>query len=155
MHLLPCPEPFPVSWPLPLKKWTVLGAAQAGNGMYSVSKRLAHHISPIARIFILEGLVPIACSFVVWWLLPDSPERARFLTKEEKEFIINRIAVDTGSGRGHVTNADKINMSHIKRGLSEWRIYLMILVYWANSVGVYGYVHSHESLSSFKPQGMC
>jgi hypothetical protein len=68
------------------------------------------------RIFILEGLVPVAISFVIWKLLPDSPETARFLTKDEKEFIINRLAVETGSGQGRVTNADKIKPLHVFAG---------------------------------------
>ncbi len=29
-------------------------------------------------IFILEGLLPVAGSFCVWFLLPDDPETARF-----------------------------------------------------------------------------
>jgi MFS family permease len=71
------------------------------------------------RIFILEGLVPVAISFVIWKLLPDSPETARFLTKEEKEFVINRLAMETGSGQGRVTNADKIQSHHVWAGKSS------------------------------------
>ncbi|KAH8647377.1 major facilitator superfamily domain-containing protein [Xylariales sp. PMI_506] len=90
-------------------------------------------------IFILEGLVPILMSFVVWYILPDSPEAARFLKKEEKEFIINRIAVETGSGKGHVTNQDKIKKHHVIAALTEWKTWVMITVFWANTVGVYGF----------------
>lgn len=92
----------------------------------------------MTRIFILEGLFPVAIAPAIWFVLPDSPEQAKFLKKDEKEFIINRIAVETGSGRGHVTNQDKINRHYIRAGLSDWKIWAMILVYWANSVGVYG-----------------
>lgn len=75
---------------------------------------------------------------MLYFILPDSPERAKFLTKKEKEFVINRLAIETGSGRGHVTNSDKIKMEHIKAGFSDWKVYAMIFVYWGNSVGVYG-----------------
>ncbi|KAK0303398.1 hypothetical protein LTR01_008126 [Friedmanniomyces endolithicus] len=74
-------------------------------------------------IFMLEGLVPVALSLIIWKLLPDSPETASFLTKHEKEFIINRLALETGSGHGRVTNADKINMKLIFAAFKEWRIY--------------------------------
>jgi MFS family permease len=74
-------------------------------------------------IFILEGLVPISVSFVLYFILPDSPETARFLTPHEKEFLINRLALETGSGKGRVTNTDRITFSHIKAAFGEWKIW--------------------------------
>ena len=68
----------------------------------------------------------------------SSPEIASFLDKREREFIVNRLAAETGSGAGRVTNTDKIRLHHVLSGLKEWRIWAMIVVYWGNSVGVYG-----------------
>ena len=62
-----------------------------------------HFSNTLRRIFILEGLMPVTMSFVLYFILPDNPETARFLTKSEKEFIINRLALETGSGKGRVT----------------------------------------------------
>jgi hypothetical protein len=76
----------------------------------------------------------------MWKILPDSPETASFLTKREKEFVINRIAVDTGSGQGHVTNNDKIRPRHVIAAFKDWKIWVMIVVFWGNAVGVYGCV---------------
>lgn len=67
-------------------------------------------------IFILEGLVPFLISFVIWRILSDSPETARFLTREEKEFLVSRLATETGSGHGQVTNQDGIRLHHVKSG---------------------------------------
>jgi MFS family permease len=89
-------------------------------------------------IFILEGLVPVVMSFFLYFILPDSPERASFLTKHEKEFIINRLALETGSGHGRVTNDDKIRWHHIKAAFSEWKIWGAVVMFWANTIGVYG-----------------
>lgn len=89
-------------------------------------------------IFILEGLVPVATSLVVWRILPDSPETASFLEPREKEYVINRLAVETGSGEGRVTNSDKIKFHHITSAFKEWKIWGKVLVYWGNSVGIYG-----------------
>ena len=61
-------------------------------------------------IFLIEGLVPVATALVIWKILPDSPETASFLTQEERDFLVNRLAVDTGTGAGRVTNQDKIKM---------------------------------------------
>jgi hypothetical protein len=74
----------------------------------------------------------------MWKILPDCPETASFLKEDEKEFIIDRIAVDTGTGQGHVTNNDKIRPHHVWSALREWKIWALIVVYWGNSVGVYG-----------------
>ena len=90
-------------------------------------------------IFILEGLVPVALSLVIWKVLPDDPETASFLDKREKEFIINRLALETGSGHGRVTNADKITMRHIWDGLMEYKIWCAWVMFWASTIGVYGF----------------
>ena len=90
-------------------------------------------------IFIIEGLVPVAASFCIYFLLPDRPETARFLTKEEREFVINRIALQTGSGRGRITNNDKVTMAHIRAAFSDWKVWLAIVPFWACSIGTYGF----------------
>ncbi|TKA44529.1 hypothetical protein B0A54_04479 [Friedmanniomyces endolithicus] len=97
-------------------------------------------------IFMLEGLVPVALSLVIWKLLPDSPETASFLTKHEKEFIINRLALETGSGHGRVTNADKINMKLILASFKEWRIYGAWVMFWGNTIGTYGFTATVPSV---------
>ncbi|KAK3658394.1 hypothetical protein LTR56_001805 [Elasticomyces elasticus] len=90
-------------------------------------------------IFILEGLVPVALSLIIWKLLPDSPETASFLTKREKEYIINRLALETGSGHGRVTNADKINWKMIVAAFKEPRIWGAWVMFWGNTIGTYGF----------------
>lgn len=90
--------------------------------------------------FILEGLIPVLMSFFVWKLLPDNPETASFLDKHEKEYIINRLALETGSGKGRVTNNDKIQMHHVMAALKEYKIWGAWVMFWANTIGVYGYV---------------
>jgi len=90
-------------------------------------------------IFILEGLIPVAISSVIWKLLPDSPETAHFLTKEEKEFLINRLAMETGSGHGKVTNADRIKPHHVLAAFKEWKIWAAVVMFWGNTIGVYGF----------------
>jgi hypothetical protein len=90
-----------------------------GNGIRPFRSHIHQCLIVLHRIFILEGLFPVAVSFVIWKLLPDSPETAHFLTKEEKEFIINRLAVETGSGQGRVTNADRIQPHHVWAGMSS------------------------------------
>jgi MFS transporter, ACS family, DAL5 transporter family protein len=90
-------------------------------------------------IFILEGLVPVAVAFTLYFLLPDRPETARFLTKEEREFVVNRIALGTGSGRGRITNSDKVTWPLVKVAFSDWKVWMAIIPFWACSIGTYGF----------------
>jgi hypothetical protein len=90
------------------------------------------------RIFILEGLIPVAISFVIWKILPDSPETAKFLNKEEKEFLVDRLANETGSGHGRVTNQDAIKPHHVYAAFREWKTWAAVVMFWGNTIGVYG-----------------
>ena len=89
-------------------------------------------------IFILEGLIPVALSLFVWKILPDSPETATFLTQKERDFLVDRLALETGSGHGRVTNKDKISKKFIIAGFKDWKIWAGVVVFWGNTVGVYG-----------------
>ncbi|OAL21030.1 hypothetical protein AYO22_08314 [Fonsecaea multimorphosa] len=46
-------------------------------------------------ILILEGLITIAVSIPAYWVLPDWPETAKFLTESERQFWAQRLASDT------------------------------------------------------------
>lgn len=85
-------------------------------------------------IFIIEGLVPVFCAVGVWFFLPDTPETARFLTNDEKEFIIHRLMMENGAD-----NTDKVKWSHVKDALTDWKIYAMTVIYQGVSIGVYGF----------------
>jgi MFS family permease len=97
-------------------------------------------------IFILEGLIPALVAFSIYFLLPDRPETAKFLTKEQREFVINRIALGTGSGRGRITNADKITWAQIKAAFSDLKVWVAIIPLWACSIGTYGFTATVPSV---------
>ena len=54
--------------------------------------------------------------------------------------LVARLSNDSGSGQGQTTNNDKIGKEQILAGLSDWKIWAATLVFWGNTVGVYGYV---------------
>lgn len=90
-------------------------------------------------IFLIEGLIPVALSLVVWKILPDSPETAVFLTQPERDFLVQRLADETGSGHGRVTNQDKVSKKYIIAGLSDWKVWAAVVIFWGNTCGVYGF----------------
>ncbi|KAF2093018.1 MFS general substrate transporter [Rhizodiscina lignyota] len=90
-------------------------------------------------IFIIEGFLPILTAVAAFFIVPNSPETCKFLTQEERDFIIYRLQVETGSGRGRVTNNDKLTVSHILAALREWRTWAAVIMFWGCSVGVYAF----------------
>jgi MFS family permease len=90
-------------------------------------------------IFILEGLVPVVVALTLYFFLPDRPETAKFLTERERLFVVDRIALGTGSGRGRITNADKVSWANTKVAFSDWKVWMAIIPFWACSIGTYGF----------------
>lgn len=90
-------------------------------------------------IFILEGLAPILVSFTLYFLLPDNPETAKFLTREEREFVAFRLAYQPGSTQVRVANTDKMTWNYIKAGFSDWKVWAAIIPFMTCSIGVYGF----------------
>ena len=91
-------------------------------------------------IFIIEGMLPCILAVFVWFYLPDSPETATFLTQAERDFLINRLANETGSGAGKVSHNEKIQFRHVKDAFTDWKNYAAMIVYSGVSIGVYGFV---------------
>lgn len=81
-------------------------------------------------IFILEGLVTVVVGCVSKFTLPDSPETASFLALEEKKFIVSRLQADAGHTGGKVGTNEGYQWSYLKAALTEWKVYLAVLVYW-------------------------
>jgi MFS family permease len=89
-------------------------------------------------IFLIEGLIPVGLALIIWKILPDSPETAKFLTQPERDLLVSRLSNDSGSGQGQATNSDKIGKEQILSGLSDWKIWAATVIFWGNTVGVYG-----------------
>lgn len=104
---------------------------KAGDGQFQFSTQgialITILLTLTCRIFILEGIFTVFLSFFIWSLLPDSPSTAPFLTTEEREFIVLRLEQDTGSGRGRVTNNDKVSKRQVIAGLTDWKVWAAVV----------------------------
>jgi MFS family permease len=60
-------------------------------------------------IFTIEGVVTLLAAFVLWWFIDDFPDRAKFLTPEEKSRVIAEIEAD----RGHA-ETEKLTWEHVQ-----------------------------------------
>ncbi|KAH6974573.1 putative MFS nicotinic acid transporter Tna1 [Ilyonectria sp. MPI-CAGE-AT-0026] len=90
-------------------------------------------------IFILEGILTVVIGAAIPFLLPDSPASASFLSQDEKNFISHRLAHDSGTTSGAIGTDEKFQWSYIRAALSDWKIYLGVLMYWGHSICIYAF----------------
>ncbi|KAJ7127545.1 putative MFS transporter [Mycena crocata] len=90
-------------------------------------------------LFILEGLPSCLSSILVFFLLPDYPETARWLTEEERKLATHRLR-DQGS-KG---NSKPMTWGEAKETLMDWRLYAHYAIY-------FGVSPPFSSLSLFTP----
>ncbi|KXS15942.1 MFS general substrate transporter [Gonapodya prolifera JEL478] len=69
-------------------------------------------------LFILEGLASALVGVGTWFILPDYPQTAKFLTEREKEIIIGRLPPT-----GPSMLAKKMEMSEVLDAFRDWRMY--------------------------------
>jgi MFS family permease len=111
-----------------------LAGAFSGLLAYGISKM--DGIANIAGwrwIFILEGALTILTGIAVLFLLPDSIERASWLSHEEKGFLRRRLQQDTGTKEGRVNTAEKFQTRYLIRALTDWKLWFTVFIYWGNT----------------------
>lgn len=77
-------------------------------------------------IFLLEGGVTVLVAFVAYAVLQDSPETAKFLTEEEKQWVASRLSYSGKSGEK--AEVEQFKWDYIKAGVTDWQVWLSILV---------------------------
>lgn len=75
-------------------------------------------------IFIIEGLMTFIVASASFWLVYDWPDRARFLTPFEREFVHYRLANDTGLATGGT-----FTKKSIWSALKDWKTPMYMLCY--------------------------
>jgi MFS family permease len=78
----------------------------------------AHGLSAWRWLFIIEGAPSCASAFLVWFLLPDYPETAHWLSAEEKELAADRLSLEGSKG-----SASAMSWADAKAVLVDWRLY--------------------------------
>lgn len=82
-------------------------------------------------LFLLEGLPAVMLGFVVLRFLPERPDGATWLTREERESLLARLAEDA--------SARPAAQAHtIAEALTSGRVWLLALVYFTIPVALYG-----------------
>ncbi|KAK7698164.1 hypothetical protein SLS64_012839 [Diaporthe eres] len=97
-------------------------------------------------IFILEGIATVIAAFAAFFLLHDFPETAKFLTEEERAFVVFRLKyqgqsakLDGANGRAaQVAEADEFQWKYVREAFMDWQIWVNIFVYWGIVCPLYG-----------------
>lgn len=85
-----------------------------------------HGLAGWQWMFILEGAPCILLGIAAFFFLSDSPEQAKWLSKEEKRLLANDLE-QVQASKQHTFAA----------ALKDWRIYLMALIYFCLICGLY------------------
>lgn len=83
-------------------------------------------------MFIIEGLPAVALAFATLWAFPDRPERARWLSQPEKDWLVRKLGDESrtaGAGSGGHS---------LRHGLASPIVLLLSAVYVTMVIGLYG-----------------
>ncbi|KAL1647835.1 hypothetical protein SLS58_002636 [Diplodia intermedia] len=90
-------------------------------------------------LFIIEGIPSCVSAVVIWFILPDYPETASWLSSEEKALATDRLRLDGSKG-----GAKSMTWKEAKETLTDWRLYLHYALY-------FGISAPYSALSLFAP----
>lgn len=79
-------------------------------------------------VFLLEGLPSVLLGLAVLYYLPDGPAEASWLTQEERDWLVAHL---------HAEEQERVQRHgavHL-RALLEWRVWLLICIYFTVAVG--------------------
>jgi sugar phosphate permease len=78
-------------------------------------------------MFLLQGIPPLLLAILVAWLVEDSPEKDRFISNEEREYILNN------------QTRDKQEKGSIFSIIGNLRIWVFCIVYFLWVMGIYSF----------------
>ncbi|KAK0213610.1 MFS general substrate transporter [Armillaria fumosa] len=85
-------------------------------------------------IFIIEGSATVAVGLLAFFILVDFPATAKFLTPEERAFVVWKKKYDNSS----VGEEEHFSVKHIIQALTDWQVFLHILIYMSVIGPLYG-----------------
>ncbi|KAJ7693398.1 MFS general substrate transporter [Mycena rosella] len=85
-------------------------------------------------IFILEGIATVLVGIVAFFILVDFPVSATFLTPEQRAFVVWRKKYDNSS----VGEEEHFEMRHLVEALTDWQVWLHMIIYMAIITNLYG-----------------
>lgn len=114
-----------------------VGGAIAGiiaYGMHTLDGKLG--IAHWRWIFIIEGAIISFLAIVLYFWIDDFPETAKFLSENERAFVVRKLELDHGK------NGDKkITLPDVLSVFRDWRLYVAGFMYYGGLTGAFGYAN--------------
>jgi MFS transporter, ACS family, tartrate transporter len=101
-------------------------------------------------LFLLEGIIPILLGVITWFILPDRPSQARWLTPPEKEILENELARENPSTPARQSplstqhpalSTPSHHVAEMRDALTDARLWLLSVIYFMIIMGLYGFVY--------------
>lgn len=90
-------------------------------------------------IFILEGLLTVLVAIVAFFTIYDFPETAKFLTKEERAWVVHRLKYQGSQESGKlVAEEEGFKWRYVRDAFTDWQIYAALWMYWGIVCPLYG-----------------
>lgn len=86
--------------------------------------------------FIIEGIASVVVGVFCFFGLPDSPLLAKWLKPEESRFL--ELIYQSTRGARVAKESRTFSWSVLWKCMTDWQLYLQVLVYWSNCVPNYG-----------------
>ncbi len=78
-------------------------------------------------IFILEGILTVIVACIAFFTISDFPDTAKFLTEEERAWVIYRLKYQGSKESGQmVAEEDRFDWQYVKNAFTDWQIYLSL-----------------------------
>lgn len=118
-----------------------LASTFAGALAYGITSGHAH-LANWRLLFLVEGLPTIAMAAVAFFFLPDSPDKARFLTEDDKDIIRSRVLRQVGTSAS--SRVGSVSIKDLGLALIDVKAWMCGLMYFCGNV-------TYSSLPVFLP----
>jgi len=88
-----------------------------------------------AWIFILEGIITVLFGVASVWMVHDFPDRATFLSDQDRARVIRRLKMDQQSSAEH----EEFKMKYVWLALKDYKMWLGMLIYMGCDMPLYAF----------------
>ncbi|KAF1802634.1 major facilitator superfamily domain-containing protein [Mucor lusitanicus] len=115
--------------------WSFSSLAGAFGGLiaFGISQIKNDALATWQWLFIIEGVPSVLLAALSAWYLPNKPETATFLTEEERELAVNRLANDAGASNDH-----SWSWAQVVSVFTDWKTYVYMCIYILGTVALQG-----------------
>ncbi|KAH7176985.1 major facilitator superfamily domain-containing protein [Dactylonectria macrodidyma] len=86
-------------------------------------------------IMIIEGIPSVLLGVVTWFLLPNGPETAYFLTEDEKKLMVVRFR----RYYGDTESAQQFSRKDMMSAFTDWKVYMFCIAQFGVDTMLYGF----------------